>query len=53
MTQLDLFTWAKARHTAEVIDLIPAIIRHICAQPYPTPKKDGKIVYLPDRRPAA
>lgn len=46
MKQMDLFQWADNRPTAEVIDLMPAIIRNICAQPFPFPKKDGELVPL-------
>lgn len=46
MKQLDLFQWANGRPSAEVIDLMPAIIRNICAQPYPFPRKDGEVVTL-------
>ncbi len=46
MKQMDLFVWADSRPKAEVIDLMPAIIKRICAQPYPFPKKDGELVTL-------
>lgn len=46
MKQMDLFIWADGRPKAEVIDLMPAIIKRICAQPYPFPKKDGELVLL-------
>jgi hypothetical protein len=51
MKQLDLFQWADNRPTAQVIDLMPAIIRNICAQPFPFPVKNGDVV--PIRRTAA
>lgn len=51
MKQLDLFQWAESRPTAEVIDLMPAIIRNICSQPYPFPIKNGEVVSI--RRKAA
>lgn len=53
MKQLDLFTWADNRPTAKVIDLMPAIIKNICAQPHPFPRKDGKLVELRLRRKVA
>jgi hypothetical protein len=53
MKQLDLFQWADSRPLAEVIDLVPAIIRHICAQPYPNPIKNGDIVQLPVKKKVA
>lgn len=46
MKQMDLFQWADSRPSAEVIDLMPAIIKNICSQPYPFPKKDGELVNL-------
>ncbi|MGO4439615.1 hypothetical protein [Rhizobium sp. RAF56] len=58
--QYDLFSWVSHRTAvviepapAEVIDLTPAIIKHICAQPYPFPKKDGNVVTFLARRVAA
>ncbi|MCC2612626.1 hypothetical protein [Neorhizobium petrolearium] len=51
MSQMDLFQWADSRPKAEVIDLMPAIIKRICAQPYPFPVKNGDVVPL--RRTAA
>lgn len=50
MMQMDLFTWADSRPKAEVIDLMPAIIKNICAQPYPFPKKNGELVSINTRR---
>lgn len=50
MKQLDLFQWADSRPSAEVIDLMPAIIKRICAQPHPFPRKDGELVSLQSRR---
>jgi hypothetical protein len=44
MSQLDLFHWAEQRPTAQVIDILPRIIKHICAQPHPFPRKDGKLI---------
>ncbi|WP_165779364.1 hypothetical protein [Rhizobium hidalgonense] len=44
--QYDLFVWAESRPTAVVIDLTPAIIKRICAQPYPFPIKNGELVNL-------
>lgn len=46
MKQMDLFQWADSRPSAEVVDLMPAIIKNICSQPYPFPKKDGELVNL-------
>lgn len=53
MKQLDLLQWADSRPTAQVIDITHAIIKHICAQPFPFPVKNGEIVQLPVRRSAA
>jgi|GEM_PF-3067775 len=53
MKQMDLFQWAESRPTAEVIDLMPAIIKRICAQPFPFPVKNGELVNLPTKRSAA
>ncbi|WP_158527081.1 hypothetical protein [Sinorhizobium meliloti] len=50
MTQMDLFQWADSRPKAEVIDLMPAIIRNICSQPFPFPVKNGELVTLPLKR---
>lgn len=47
MKQLDLFQWADSRPSAEIVDLVPAIIHHICRQPYPNPIKNGELVTLP------
>lgn len=53
MTQLDLFQWAEARPKAEIVDLMPAVIKRICAQPYPFPVKNGELVNLPLKRTVA
>jgi hypothetical protein len=39
--QLDLFTWASSRPTAEIIDLVPIIVRNMPDQDqqYPEPAK--------------
>lgn len=39
--QLDLFTWADARPIAQVIDIMPAIISKIAAEPWPPKPKAG------------
>jgi len=46
MKQMDLFQWADSRPAAVVIDLMPAIIRNICSQPFPFPVKNGEVVPL-------
>ena len=46
MKQLDLFDWAKTRPTAQVIDIMPAIISKIAREPYPMPPKNGDVVPL-------
>jgi hypothetical protein len=53
MKQMVLFQWADNRPKAEVIDLMPAIIKNICAQPFPFPIKNGELVSLPLKRSAA
>lgn len=53
MKQLDLFQWADSRPSAQIIDIMPAVIKRICAQPHPFPRKDGEIVSLPMKRSVA
>lgn len=50
MTQLDLFQWADSRPSAEIIDIMPAVIKRICAQPHPFPRKNGELVTLQSKR---
>lgn len=50
MKQMDLFQWADSRPSAEIIDIMPAVIKRICAQPHPFPRKNGEIVSLSMRR---
>ncbi|WP_165823446.1 hypothetical protein [Metarhizobium album] len=44
--QLSLFDWAAKRPTAEVIDIMPAIITKIAAEPWPPKPKSGELVPL-------
>ncbi|MBP2566819.1 hypothetical protein JNB84_03115 [Rhizobium pusense] len=53
MKQLDLFQWADSRPSAEIIDIMPAVIKRICAQPHPFPRKDGEVVPLSLKRSVA
>lgn len=53
MNQLDLFQWADSRPSAKIIDIMPAVIKRICAQPHPFPRKDGEVVSITMRRKVA
>lgn len=46
MKQLDLFEWADNRPKAEVIDLMPHVIRNLCSQANPFAIKNGDVVPL-------
>ncbi|HEV7247962.1 MAG TPA: hypothetical protein VGN93_13340 [Shinella sp.] len=46
MKQLDLLEWAESRPTAKIIDIKPALISKIAAQPYPFPIRNGELVTL-------
>lgn len=51
MKQLDLLEWAERRPTAQIINIMPAIISKIAAEPWPPKPKAGELVNL--RRSAA
>ncbi len=53
MNQLDLFQWADSRPSAKIIDIMPAVIKRICAQPHPFPRKDGEVVSITMKRKVA
>lgn len=46
MKQLDLFEWAQARPTAQIINIMPALISKIAAEPWPPKRKDGSLLEL-------
>ncbi|MGO6938536.1 hypothetical protein [Rhizobium johnstonii] len=47
MKQIDLFEWAASRPSADVIDIMPALIRKIASEAvWPPTPKSGEIVML-------
>ncbi|WP_429820294.1 hypothetical protein [Ensifer sp. B1-9] len=47
MKQMDLFEWAASRSSADVIDIMPALIRKIASEPvWPPTPKGGELVHL-------
>lgn len=47
MKQIDLFEWAASRPSADIIDIMPALIRKIASEPvWPPTWKAGELVPL-------